>query len=184
MWNVVPPANSRTRLISPAPPPPDRAAPPADDLFMPFVPSEGEPWDIVRVNHLLRRIGFGPTFERQAALLKLSPQQAVDSLLDFDPEDDAPFEGMLEQLQGLFNLNNPQEAARWWIYRMLYTPRPAQEKIALFWHNRFATSGAKVESGLYMHNQIELFRRKGLGSFRELLVEVARDPAMLIWLDG
>src|SRR5438045_8128324 len=164
MWQVKPPfaAVARARSATTQPAVDSRSA------YAAFVPSEGEPWNLAKVNHLLRRAGFGPTFESQEKLLKLSPQQAVDSLLDFDPADDQPFDGMIEQMQGLFNLNSVSEAARWWIYRMLYSPRPAQEKLALFWHNRFATSGAKVENGLYMHNQIELFRRKGLGSFREL----------------
>ena len=32
--------------------------------------------------------------------------------------------------------------------------------------------------------QIELFRQYALGNFRDLLIEVAKDPAMLVWLDG
>ncbi len=67
---------------------------------------------------------------------------------------------------------------------MLYSPQPFQERLALFWHNRFATSASKVGDPAMMHNQIELFRRKGLGNYRDLLIDVGHDPAMLIWLDG
>jgi uncharacterized protein (DUF1800 family) len=56
--------------------------------------------------------------------------------------------------------------------------------MALFWHNRFATSAAKVGDGYFMHQMIELFRQQGLGNYRDLVVAVSRDPAMLIWLDG
>ena len=156
---------------------------PPNDQFAPFAPSEDEPWNVVRANHLLRRIAFGPTRERLDAILKLSPGGAIDSLLDYDPKKD-PFEGMVEQMEGLFNLRDIGQAQQWWIYRMIYSPQPAQEKIALFWHNRFATSATKVENGVWMTNQIEMFRRQGLGSFVDLVINVERDPAMLIWLDG
>jgi uncharacterized protein (DUF1800 family) len=156
---------------------------PPSDPFAPFSATADEPWNLRRACHLLRRAGFGPTDKMLGAMLKQSPSDAVDSLFAFDVADD-PFNGMIEQMEGLFNLNQVESVQRWWIYRMLNTPRPLQEKLALFWHNRFATSAAKVENGLFMHNHIELFRQKGLGSFRDLLVAVTKDPAMLIWLDG
>src|SRR6185369_14037608 len=52
------------------------------------------------------------------------------------------------------------------------------------WHGRFATGAGKVENGRYMHQQIQTFRVMGLGDFRNLCIEVGRDPAMLVWLDG
>jgi hypothetical protein len=159
-----------------------KAPSPPKDQFEPYVPSDDSPWDTPKAGHLLRRLTFGPTRQRLDAMLKMSPGDAVDSLLDYDPEKD-PFEGMLEQMEGLFNLRDVGQVQQWWIYRMVFSPQPAQEKIVLFWHNYFATSGAKVD-GLYMHKQIELFRAKGTGSFRDLLIAVATDPAMLIWLDG
>ncbi len=72
----------------------------------------------------------------------------------------------------------------WWLYRMAHTPRPLEEKMTLFWHNHFATSAYKVDSARRMWNQNETLRRHSLGSFRTLLQQIARDPAMLIWLDG
>ena len=162
---------------------PTQAPSPPKDQFEPYVPSDDSAWDTPKAGHLLRRLTFGPTRQRLDALLKLSPGEAIDSLLDYDPEKD-PFEGMLEQMEGLFNLRDVGQVQQWWIYRMVHSPQPAQEKLVLFWHNYFATSGSKVENGVYMHKQIELFRSKGLGSFRDLLIGVATDPAMLIWLDG
>jgi len=156
---------------------------PPSDPFGPFSATDDQPWDLRRACHLMRRAGFGPTDKTLNTVLKQAPSDAVDSLFDFDVADD-PFNGMIEQMEGLFNLNQVESVQRWWIYRMIYTSRPLQEKVALFWHNRFATSAAKVENGLFMHNHIELFRQKGLGSFRDLLVAVTKDPAMLIWLDG
>ena len=67
---------------------------------------------------------------------------------------------------------------------MLYTQRPLQEKMTLFWHNHFATANSKVGNAVLMLQQIQLFRDNGLGSFETLLQKVTRDPAMLIWLDN
>ena len=72
----------------------------------------------------------------------------------------------------------------WWAQRMLITPRPLQEKMALFWHGHFATSEEKVRDYRKMLRQNTLFRAQGNGSFRELLIGVAQDPAMLTYLDA
>ena len=74
--------------------------------------------------------------------------------------------------------------AYWWAQRMLATPRPLQEKMALFWHGHFATSEEKVRDVRKMLRQNMLFREQGNGSFRELLIGVAQDPAMLAYLDA
>jgi uncharacterized protein (DUF1800 family) len=67
---------------------------------------------------------------------------------------------------------------------MLYTQRPLQEKLTLFWHNHFATANSKVNNANLMLQQIQLFRDSGLDNFETLLQKVTRDPAMLIWLDN
>ena len=72
----------------------------------------------------------------------------------------------------------------WWANRMLVTRRPLVEKMALFWHGHFATHEDKVRDYRKMLGQIELFQRHGLGSFRELMIAVAQDPAMLAFLDA
>lgn len=74
--------------------------------------------------------------------------------------------------------------AQWWAGRMLTTPRPLEEKIALFWHGHFATNEDKVRDYRKMHKQLELFQHEGLGNFRTLLIGVAQDPAMLAFLDA
>lgn len=74
--------------------------------------------------------------------------------------------------------------AYWWANRMLISPRPFQEKMALFWHGHFATSEEKVRDYRKMLKQLELFHRAGRGSFRDLLISVAQDPAMLAFLDA
>jgi hypothetical protein len=72
----------------------------------------------------------------------------------------------------------------WWADRMLNTPRPLQEKMALFWHGHFATNEDKVRDYRKMLVQLELFQAQGTGNFRTLLIGVAQDPAMLAFLDA
>lgn len=74
--------------------------------------------------------------------------------------------------------------AYWWANRMLVTQRPLEEKMALFWHGHFATSEEKVRDYRKLLRQNELFREKGTGNFRTLLIGVAQDPAMLAFLDA
>ena len=77
-----------------------------------------------------------------------------------------------------------ERVAYWWANRMLTNPRPLQEKMALFWHGHFATSEEKVRDYRKMLRQLELFESKGLGNFRALIIAVAKDPAMLAFLDA
>lgn len=74
--------------------------------------------------------------------------------------------------------------AYWWANRMLATKRPLEEKMALFWHGHFATSEEKVRDYRKLLKQVELFQEKGTGNFRDLLIGVAQDPAMLAFLDA
>jgi uncharacterized protein (DUF1800 family) len=75
------------------------------------------------------------------------------------------------------------ELRGWWLERMAKGPRPLQEKLTLFWHGHFATSATKVREAYYMWRQNETFRTMGSGNWLQLLYAVAKDPAMLIWLD-
>jgi len=77
-----------------------------------------------------------------------------------------------------------RRAAQWWAGRMLNTRRPLEEKLCLFWHGHFATSDAKVNDYRKMLIQLETFRAHGAGNFRDLLLAVTRDPAMLVYLDN
>jgi len=74
--------------------------------------------------------------------------------------------------------------AYWWANRMLASPRPLQEKMALFWHGHFASNEAKVRDYRKLLGQLELFQKHGTGNFRDLTVAVAQDPAMLSFLDA
>lgn len=72
----------------------------------------------------------------------------------------------------------------WWANRMVATKRPLEEKMALFWHGHFATGDEKVQDYRKMLKQNELLRAKATGNFRDLLIAVSQDPAMLASLDA
>ena len=156
--------------------------PPAD-FSAAYVPSASQPWNVRRAGHLLRRAGFGASYQRLTDALAHSPAQVIAGLFDFDPTVD-PLNDVLDQLQGFISFKELKPVQEWCFYRMLNNQHPLQEKLTLFWHNRFATSANKVDQPVMMHNQMELFRQKGAGSFRDLLVNIGHDPAMLVWLDG
>jgi uncharacterized protein (DUF1800 family) len=161
------------------------------------------------IEHLLRRAGFGGSADDLATFAPLSYSQAVDRLVDYDAIPDTvdsnigrpSYVGTTSR--GAFAPNTVADDARQrWLFRMVHSARPLQEKMTLFWHNYFATGVSKVASAVRPENatrlmaakasddpqqqrgQIELFRDNALGNFQDLLVAVAQDPAMLIWLDG
>ena len=77
-----------------------------------------------------------------------------------------------------------RRVANWWANRMVASNRPLEEKMALFWHGHFASGAEKVRDHRKMLGQVALFQRHATGSFRKLLHDVARDPAMLVFLDA
>jgi uncharacterized protein (DUF1800 family) len=148
-----------------------------------YVPSDQSPWDEKKVGHLYRRASFGATHAELQAGLKLGPEKLVDALLK-GGEGREEFEKQTSSWgKTVAEANNGPQLRGWWLYRMLYSPHPAREKLTLFWHNHFATSNAKVQNVDAMLGQYELMYRHAQGSFRELLTEMSEDPAMMIWLD-
>ena len=79
---------------------------------------------------------------------------------------------------------SPVPGAANWLYNMVNTQRPLEEKMALFWHHVFATGNSKVDNVPFLNIQIQMFRDHGLGNYRDLLLGIARDPAMIFWLDN
>lgn len=77
-----------------------------------------------------------------------------------------------------------REMQRWWLTRMIESPRPLEEKMALFWHGHFATSYRTIEDSYHMYRQNQLFRAHAAGSFATLLHQIIRDPAMIAYLDN
>jgi uncharacterized protein (DUF1800 family) len=149
----------------------------------PYQPTSQAPWDVKKAGHLYRRAGFGATTEELEAAVKLGPDKAIDQLLkggsgleEFEKET-APL------AQSTARANNGPQLRAWWLYRMIYSPHPLREKLTLFWHNHFATSNAKVNNAGFMLGQYQLMYRHALGSYRSLVMDMGKDPAMLVWLD-
>jgi uncharacterized protein (DUF1800 family) len=161
------------------------------------------------IDHLLRRAGFGTSAADAERFRNMSAPAVVDYLVDYEgrPDDvDARIgrddHARVATTRDLFAPDiDVDDARQRWMFRMVHTRRPLQEKMALFWHNHFATAYTKlaVDSGelqaakMLAHKpgtlrgpqgQVELFRQFALGNYRDLLLHVAQDPAMLVWLDG
>lgn len=134
------------------------------------------------IRHLLSRAGFGFTPEQYQLYLDMDYEQVVDSLLDFSADNSALDEMLTQQS---FDFANPDDIKRWWLFRMLFTRHPLQEKLTLFWHGHFATSvGEELRNPYAMYLQNRVMRQYGLGRFDDLLLAIARDPAMILWLDN
>ena len=140
-----------------------------------------------QIPHLLRRAGFGASPDELSFYQNLGVSGALDRLLNYESIDDSSLPAQPDITMELEKKPAPGEVNNlvwWWVNRMINTPRPLEEKMALFWHNHFATAIYKVRSPFLMFKQNELLRSKGMGKFRDLLMGVSEDPAMLIWLDG
>ncbi|HEV8131082.1 MAG TPA: DUF1800 domain-containing protein [Acidobacteriota bacterium] len=155
---------------------------PASTPLDSYKPSAQEPWDYERAAHLLRRAGFGGDYKQVQELVQLGSDKALDRLLEFDADALTRFDARVAAMN--FDLGERDDIKGWWICRMYYSPAPLQEKMALFWHNHFATSMRKVRAPELMVGQNELFRQYALSDFQRLLLEVSKDPAMIQWLDN
>lgn len=136
--------------------------------------------ETARIAHLLRRTAFGASPAELARAVARGFEGTVEALLDVDsgPE-------MADPATEIPNFDPDRIASQQqrWVYRLVGSPKPLQEKMTLFWHSHFATANSKVNNARWMWNQNELFRRHALGNFRTLVHEVAKDPAMMRWLD-
>lgn len=154
------------------------ASHPATSL-RPWQPRPGE-WRAADAAHLLDRAGFGPEPGEAQRLADGTLDDALTAL--FEPPGHDPF--YFEGIELLLGSGELEPLAAWWIGLMVAGGDPLGERIALMWHDHFATSNDKVADPRLMHRQNELFRKHGLGDFRALCHHVAKDPAMLVWLDG
>ena len=136
------------------------------------------------VAHLMRRAGFGATSAELDHLVEIDYDDLVDSLID-PPDTSWIGEHLVRRFHheqsGMMSAYGPGE---YWLYRMVTTKAPLIEKMTLFWHAIFATGYPKVIHGKVLSNQIEMFRRNCMSSLDDLLVQLSKDPAMIIWLDN
>ena len=141
--------------------------------------------DLAMMAHLMRRAGFGATREELEQRLAVGYEETVEELLH--PERQEPVD-IYEFLRYYHLQWKPGTLGgigqSSWVWRMVNTKAPLQEKVCLFWHQIFATGVSKVDHYDEITDMIDMFREKGMGKYRDLLLEVAKSPAMLFWLDN
>ena len=141
--------------------------------------------DIALMAHLMRRAGFGATRDELERLVDQGYERTVEELLSPEEHAGADENMLYRHYPGAENPAQHFTGGRaHWLYHMLNTQRPLQEKVALFWHHVFATGNSKVDNCDNMLIQIQMFRDYGMGNYRELLIQLARNPAMIFWLDN
>ncbi len=174
-------------------------------------PLPSSQWTRDHAAHLLRRAGFGASPEELDHWHGLGLKEAVRTLVEW--QDQPPYgqppewtsedslKKFKQQITEVMKLPESEKKEKrkellrirtrqsrqlksWWLDRMLYSSRPLEEKMTLFWHGHFVSSATKVKNGHLLWQQQQLFRKLGNQSFRDLTVEIGRDPAMLIYLDG
>ncbi len=140
--------------------------------------------DIALMAHLMRRAGFGATRDELEAYVSKGYEETVEELLHPERLPDWEEDIYLRDFPDLQDRTADMPNEIYWTYRMIATQRPLEEKITLFWHGILCAGGGKADNTLNVSHQVEMFRRRGMGSFRDLLVELSRDPAMLYYLDN
>ena len=140
--------------------------------------------DISLMAHLMRRAGFGATRDELEEALAKGYEATVEELLHPGDPEDLPQDVIRRYHTEQAELRLSDGAAANWMYRMITTKNPLEEKLSLFWHSLFATGYVKLNQANALLNQIEMFRKYGLGNYATLLVELSKDPAMIIWLDN
>ncbi len=130
--------------------------------------------------HLLRRAGFGAAPGEIEAAQALGWEGAVDRLLEYTAVSNQDLEARLAALA--LDMRNPADLQRWWLLRMAYTARPLEEKMTLFWHGLLTSSLAKAPAP-FLFRQNQFLREHALADYGTILKGIARDPAMMRWLD-
>ncbi len=139
---------------------------------------------IALMAHLMRRAGFGASREELEERAARGYEATVEELLNPDAEPVDRYE-FLRYHPGFWKpITSPGMGSAAWLHTMLNTQRLLEEKMVLFWHQVFATGQSKVDHWHELIAQADMFRDRGMGSYRDLLVELAKNPAMIYWLDN
>jgi hypothetical protein len=143
-------------------------------------PARRAGWTEAHVRRLFWRAGFGATPAEARRWAKRGKRATLDFVVN-GPPGGPKLRGPAPRIDGrpLDPLNEWGDDVLWWLDRMIRTTYPLQEKLTLFWHDHFATSDQDTPM---MLAQNRMLRRRALGSFRELLGDVTRDPAMQLFL--
>ncbi len=140
--------------------------------------------DLELMAHLFRRAGFGATRDELEASLAKGYEATVEQLLHPETQPDLDDDLIFRYYVDMKEARLLEPAQAYWVYRMINTRRPLEEKLALFWHGLFATGFAKTNHAGAMLAQVAMLRRHALDDFRTILIELSRNPAMIFWLDN
>ena len=140
--------------------------------------------DMALMAHLMRRAGFGATYEELEARVAQGYEATVEELLAPHSQPDLEMDVLERYFIDWKEMNALEVNQSYWTYRMINTKRPLQEKMTLFWHGILCTGNSKCEHGRQIQLQLDMFREKGMGNFGDLLLGLALDPAMVFYLDN
>jgi uncharacterized protein (DUF1800 family) len=147
--------------------------------------AENNRTDLELMAHLMRRAGFGAGRSELEQRVVVGYDETINELLQPELQTPVDYYEFLRYyplwwkpgtMGGLGHAG--------WVWRMINTQAPLQEKLCLFYHQLFATGVAKVDHYDEIEDMIDMFREKGMGHYKTVLMEVARSPAMLFWLDN
>lgn len=148
--------------------------------------------------HLVARTGLGVEWHTIQRFQRYSRQQAIEYLLKNQDKHLPPPPNMIPwhknvALRG--NMHRKKMIKRisrtegkklqtWWVNHLLKTKSPFLERMTLFWHNVFPSSIKKTQQTSFLYQQNLTLRKNALGNFGQLIHDISRDPAMLVYLDG
>ena len=140
--------------------------------------------DVALMAHLMRRAAFGASRDEIEARAAQGYDKTVEELLN--PGSQAGIEeDMMFRLHPAYNEGAQIELnVQQWIYRMTNDPRQLQEKMSVFWHAIFCAGHSKIDHGGEMNRMVMLFRKHGMGNFRNLLYQLSTNPGMVYYLDN
>ncbi|HSP14532.1 MAG TPA: DUF1800 domain-containing protein [Thermoanaerobaculia bacterium] len=142
------------------------------------------PWNEERAAHLYRRAAFGGTSDDIRQSVADGLEASVDRLINYTSQPNDLLESRLNALNFYLKSDGKlSDLARWWLIRLIFSARPLEERMTLFWHNHFATAYTKVLHIGWLKNENDTIRAHALGRFTNLMLAVAQDCAMMYWLD-
>lgn len=159
--------------------------------LQPYTPTAAKPWNLDRVLHLYRRIGYGCTLAQAQAALQKSPTQLLDELLDTAADLGAPDPPYWAGWTNVDYENDPDEdlyfkhqdqLAQRWLGEML--SEGVRARMAFFWHNHFVTELDVVGCNSYFWDYFSLIHEYAFGNFRVFAREMGKNAAMLVYLNG
>ena len=139
--------------------------------------------DVALMAHLMRRAGFGAQYDELEARASKGYEEMVEELLN--PAEETHRMDLDLGERYFIEWNHFIRCVPEYIaFRMVNSYNQLEEKMVLFWHGLLCTADAKGQSQVTENAQLDMFRKYGMGSFKELLLEVSRDPAMVYFLDN